>query len=48
MRNLKYDTNDPMYETEGDSQSEQTYGCQGGGREGLGAWIGRCKLANIE
>ena len=38
--NLKYDTKEPMYETETDSQTrEQTGACQEGGvqgREGLG------------
>ena len=40
MWNLKYDTNEPMYETETDSQTrEQAGACQEGGvwgREGLG------------
>ena len=30
---------------------EQTCGCQGGGgreRDGLGVWVGRCKLLHLE
>ena len=42
MWNLKYDTNEPIYETETDSQTRrQTCGCQGGwvrGRDGVGGW----------
>ena len=47
MWNLKYDTNELIYETETDSQKqthghrEQTCGCQGGGgweRDGVGVW----------
>ena len=35
MWNLKYDINELIQETETDSQTEQTRGCQGeGGREG--------------
>ena len=42
MWNLKYYTNEPIYETKTDR--EQTCGCQpggqgaGGGRDGLGVW----------
>ena len=43
MWNLKHDTNEPIYETETDSQRVQTCGCQGGGREG---WTGSLVLAN--
>ena len=47
MWNLKYDTNELIYETKTDSQKqthghrEQTCGCQGGGgweRDGVGVW----------
>ena len=41
MWNLKYDTNETIYETEMGSQIEQTCGCQGrggSGRDGLGVW----------
>ena len=42
MWNLKYDTNELIYETETDSQArEQTCGCQGaggGGTDGVGVW----------
>ena len=35
MWNLKYDTNEPKYETKTDLQTrEQTCGCQGGGGGG--------------
>ena len=34
MWNLKYDTNEPTYETETDSQREQTCGCQEGRQVG--------------
>ena len=45
MWNLKYDTNELTYETETDSQTEQTCGCQGGGGVGEG-WIGSLGLAD--
>ena len=52
MSNLKYDTNELIYETETDSQNrEQTCGCQGGC--GMGeetAWefgMSRCKLLHV-
>ena len=41
MWNLKYDTNEPIHETETDSQTEQICGCQGGrrsGRDGVEGW----------
>ena len=42
MWNLKYDTNELIYETETDSQTERTdlWGPRGGGweREGVGIW----------
>ena len=41
MWNLKYDTNELIYETERDRHREQTCGCQGGGgweRDKLGVW----------
>jgi len=31
MWNLKYDTNEPFYEAETESQTEQNSGCQEGG-----------------
>ena len=40
MWNLKYDANEPTYETETESQ-RKTGDCQGGGgwrRDGLGVW----------
>ena len=44
MRNLKYGTNELLYETETDSQHrEQTCGCQGGG-EVQGGRIGNLAL----
>ena len=44
MWNLKYDTNELIYETETDRYREQTYGYQGG--EGVGeGWIGSLGLA---
>ena len=40
LQNLKYDTNEPIYKTE--SQTQRTaYGCQGGvawGKDGVGGW----------
>ena len=39
MWGLKYDTTEPIWETEADSQTEQISGCQGGGgleSDGLG------------
>ena len=52
MWNLKYDTNEPIYETETKSGTfEQTGGCQGGlgGRgEDWEFWVSRCKLLCIE
>ena len=48
MWNLKYDTNELIYETETDSQTQTTTcGCQGGGGRGGMDWefgISRCKL----
>ena len=41
MWNLKYDTNDPIYETERDSQTKQADLWLPGGREGrTGSWVG--------
>ena len=40
MWNLKDDTNELIYETETDSQREQTCGCQGGGGEGCSGSLG--------
>ena len=43
MENLKYNTNEPVYETQtDDGHGEQTCGCQGGGAEG---WTGSLGLA---
>ena len=39
MWNLKYDTNEPIYETNRLTDTEQTSGCQGGRGMGEG-WIG--------
>ena len=36
MRNLKYDTNESIYETETDSQTQKTYGYEKGKRVGEG------------
>ena len=51
MWNLKYDTNELIYETETDLHREQTCGCQAGGGGGGGMdWefgISRCKLLYI-
>ena len=47
MWKLKYDPNEPIDETETDSQTEQVCGCRGGGMEReLG--VSRCKLLHIE
>ena len=47
MWNLKYDTNEIIYETETDSETqrhrEQTCGCQGVGE----GWIGSLGLADV-
>ena len=52
MWSLKYDTNEPIYETETKSGTyEQIGGCQGGGgweRVGVGVWDQQCKLVYIE
>ena len=46
MWNLKYDTNELIYETETDSlHREQACCCQGGGGVGKG-WIGSLELAD--
>ena len=47
MWNLKYHTNEHIYETNSLRQREQTCGCQGGGCGGRMDWeseISRCKL----
>ena len=46
MWNLKYDTNELIYETETDSKRhrEQTCGCQRGGR--VWGWIGSLGLTD--
>ena len=46
MWDLKYDTNEPIYETKTDRHREQTCGCQGGGGVGEG-WIGSVGLADV-
>ena len=52
MWNLKYNTNELMYETKTHRHREQTCGCQGGGRvEGGVEWkfrVSRCKLLYTE
>ena len=51
MWNLKRDTNEPSYETEPESQTKQTGGCQGEGVGGRMEWevgVSRCKLLYIE
>ena len=51
MWNLKYDTNEPIYEAETDRYREQICGCQGGGGGGAmdrGFGISKCKLLHIE
>ena len=45
MWNLKYGTNEPIYETETDRHREQTCGCQGGAGMGEG-WIGSLGLVD--
>ena len=50
MWNLKYDTNELIYEIETDSHREQTCTCQGWGQRGMN-WdfgVSRCKLLYIE
>ena len=50
MWNLKYDTNELIYEIETDSHREQTCTCQGWGQKGMN-WdfgVSRCKLLYIE
>ena len=46
MWNLKYGTNQSIYETERDSQRKQICGCQGSGRVGEG-WTGNVQLAEL-
>ena len=53
MWNLKYDTNEPIYETEADSQTQRTdlWLPRGKGGEGGMEWefgVSRCKLLYIE
>ena len=38
MWNLKYDTNELTYETGRLTDIENIYGCQQGGRDGVGVW----------
>ena len=45
MWNLRYDMNELIYNTETDSQREQTCGCQRGKGMGQG-WIGSLGLAD--
>ena len=46
MWNLKYDTNELIYETETDSQTERTDLWLPGGRELGEGWSGRLRLAD--
>ena len=52
MWNLKYNTNEIIYETEIDSQTQRTAcGCQGGWERGGIQWefeVSRCKLIYIK
>ena len=53
MWNLKYGANEPIYETETDSQTQRTdlwlpRGEGGGGKNGLGVWGQQMKLLDIE
>ena len=51
MWNLKYDTNEPIYKTEIDSQTEQTVvakGEGGGGGRDREFVVSRCQLLHIE
>ena len=51
MESKIYSTDEPTYKIETDRHREQTYGCQGGGEkewDGLGIWVGRCKLLHLE
>ena len=45
MWNLKYDSNEPLYETETDSHTEQTCGCPDGGVAGE-EWTGSLELVD--
>ena len=47
MWNLKYGTNELIYETETDSQTGQTWSCQLGGAPG-DCWIGSLGLADAD
>ena len=49
MWNINYGTNELIYKTETDSQRENrpVIAKEVGVRDGLGVWIGRCKLVNI-
>ena len=48
--NLKYDTNEPIYETETESQTQRTewWLPRGVGGEGMEVRVSRCKLLYIE
>ena len=49
MWNLKYDTNEPFYEAETESQTEQNGGCQeGGGGVEWEVGVIRCKLSCVQ
>ena len=52
MQNLKYDTNEHIYETKIDSQTQRTDlwlpGIRGLGKDGVGSWVSTCKLLYME
>ena len=51
MWNLKYNTNEPVYKTETDTQAWRTCGCQVGGGGCEMNWefrVSRCKLLHSE
>ena len=51
MWNLKYDTNEPIYKTETDSQAQRTdlwLPRGGGGGKDWEFGVGRCKLLHLE
>ena len=50
MWNLKYDTNEPIYETKRESWTQRTdrWLPRGWGRDGVGGWLSRHKLLYIQ
>ena len=50
MWNLNYGTNEPIYRTKTDSQTQRTDLGLLRGREwnGLGVWVNRCKLLHLK